>query len=413
MPALSQQITSNQGVSASEAAGVRGLYLHLPFCFHKCHYCDFFSVVEQGTDRQEIFTETLLAELEHHARAGQLQPETVFVGGGTPTLLRPELWGRLLSAMDRWGVLGRVEEFTVEANPETVSTGLMQRLVDGGVGRVSIGAQSFDRGLLRVLDRRHNPESVGRAVRLCRDVGIKSVSLDLIFAVPGQSLDRLHHDLDAALALEPDHLSTYGLTYEPRTALTARLHAGQVTPVPEDDERRLYEALIERLEDAGFVQYEVSNWARPRAGEDGGLAVCRHNLLYWTNENWLGLGPSAASHVAGHRWRNVPNLARYLSGEAPVAEGWACWSPPTEDHERLGPDERVGEHLMLGLRLRQGVPKSWIDQHIEPGSRRHDEIDELIGLGMLEWFGDSGADRHLRLTGRGLFVADTVLARLL
>ncbi|MEM6393706.1 MAG: radical SAM family heme chaperone HemW [Planctomycetota bacterium] len=415
MPGLSPEITVNQAVTTPadppRQGSVRGLYLHLPFCFHKCHYCDFFSVIENGTDRQPAFTDTLIRELEHYAEAGRLRPETVFVGGGTPTLLRSELWDRLLSAMDRLGVLEAVEEFTVEANPETVTRELMDRLAAGVVNRVSIGAQSFDTGLLRVLDRRHNPDSVGRAAEVCRASGITNISLDLIFAVPGQCPDRLQRDLDAALAIGPDHLSTYGLTYEPRTALTARLKAGQITPVAEDDERRLYAALIDRLQGEGFVQYEVSNWARPSGGSDA-LATCRHNLLYWTNADWIGLGPSAASHCSGHRWRNVPNLASYLQGAEPVADGWDGWSPPTEDHETLGEDDRIGEHLMLGLRLRRGVPRPWIDRHLEPGGRRDEEVRELIGIGMLEWSGP-GDDEHLRLTDAGLFVADSVLARLL
>ncbi|MEM6551339.1 MAG: radical SAM family heme chaperone HemW [Planctomycetota bacterium] len=411
MPGLSPEITAIEAVGTPEtgsaSAPVQGLYLHLPFCFHKCHYCDFFSVVENGADRQPAFTQTLVRELEHYAEGGELRPETVFVGGGTPTLLRPELWDRLLSAMDRLGVLEAVREFTVEANPETVTPELMGRLAAGGVNRVSIGAQSFDSGLLRVLDRRHDPDSVARAAEMCRAAGIDNISLDLIFAVPGQCPDRLQNDLDAALAIGPDHLSTYGLTYEPRTALTARLQAGQVTPVAEDDERQLYAALIDRLNGEGFVQYEVSNWARPIAGGDA-LAACEHNLLYWTNKDWLGLGPSAASHRSGHRWRNVPNLASYLQGRQPVAAGWDGWSPPTEDHETLGPDDRIGEHLMLGLRLRRGFPRGWIERHLEPGGRRDEEVRELIGIGMLEW-----VDEHLRLTDAGLFVADSVLARLL
>ncbi|MEM6459713.1 MAG: radical SAM family heme chaperone HemW [Planctomycetota bacterium] len=377
------------------------MYLHLPFCFHKCHYCDFYSVVDppgspgaSGGDRQAAFTDALCAELRELADrlGGALRPDTVFAGGGTPTYLRAELWDRLFGTLRDLGLLDRVAEFTVEANPETVTPDLMRRLAAGGVDRVSIGAQSFDRGSLAALERWHDPDSVPRAVDACRAAGIDNLSLDLIFAVPGQTLAMLDADLDRLLELEPTHLSTYGLTYEPQTPLAARLRLGRVTAVDDETERRMYERILERLGAAGFVQYEVSNWAKP------GFR-CRHNLHYWHNRDWLGAGPGAASHRGGHRWRNAPNLAAYLD---------AAPHPPTQDHERLDPDARLGERLMLGLRLREGIGLAWLDDHLPSGDRRHAAIDELIGLGMLE-----RTATHLRLTRRGLFVADSVIAKLL
>ncbi|MEM9916202.1 MAG: radical SAM family heme chaperone HemW [Planctomycetota bacterium] len=412
------------------AVAVDALYLHLPFCFHKCHYCDFYSVVEQpGHDRQAAFTDALIAELRGWAEhLDILSPKTVFAGGGTPTYLRPELWTKLLDAMHELGLLDRCEEFTVEANPETVTPELMQQLADSGVNRASIGAQSFQRESLEALERWHDPDNVPRAVEACRAAGIDNFSLDLIFAIPGQTLDMLDDDLSRLIALAPAHLSTYGLTYEPNTALTARLRVGKITPIDEDTQRQMYQRVLDRLEAEGFEHYEISNWARRElrsemfevrstnpevtevaepslASDTSNLTLqtsnfrCLHNLAYWQNQNWLGLGPAAASHVEGHRWRNAPNLATYLATSP---------EPATQDHESLPDDERVGERLMLGLRLSDGIDLDWIDEHLPPADRRRESIQEMVDLDMLE-----KTATHLRLTRRGLFVADSVIAKLL
>ena len=380
---------------------IDAIYLHLPFCFHKCHYCDFFSVVEpegQDAPRQQALTDALIAELEHRCEQAPVRPATLFAGGGTPTFLRLPLWRQLLEAMGRLGILenNADQEFTVEANPETVTPELMQALVAGGVNRVSIGAQTFDRSSLKALERWHDPESVPRTVRIIRDAGLSNFSLDLIFAIPGQTLAMLDRDLDALLALQPTHLSTYGLTYEPNTPLTAKLRVGQVNAIDEQLERDMYELIITRLEAAGYEHYEVSNWAKADRDTD---YRCQHNLAYWHNKNWLGVGPSAASHVAGQRWRNAPNLKRYLDG-APT--------PPTLDHEQLHPAGRFAEQLMLGLRLREGVDAKWFDEHPSLRADQRDTADEWVGLGLLQ-----RTDGRLRLTRKGLFVADSVIAKLL
>lgn len=387
---ISKPHTENQTPIPQRPATLDGLYIHVPFCFHKCHYCDFYSLVDSG-DRQAVFVRRLIEELEWSSQRHDLRPRTIFVGGGTPTLLRPELWQDLLEALRRLGTTSNVQEFTVEANPETVTPGLMTTLARGGVNRVSIGAQSFHSALLKTLERWHEPTSVGRAAGYVRDAGIENVNLDLIFAVPGQTLDMLNADLDSALGLGPTHVSCYGLTYEPNTAMTTRLRLGQFAPAPEELEKQMYETVMDRLAGAGFEHYEISNWAQPGRR-------CAHNLMYWTNDNWLGVGPSAASHVAGHRWKNAAHLGRYLS-QTP---------PPTSDHEQLSPGRSVGEQLMLRLRLREGVTRSWLEKHLAPDDPRRRTITELIQVGMLEW-----TDTHLRLTRRGLFVADPVIAKLL
>lgn len=333
-----------------------------------------------------------MAELDHARRLYDLQPRSVFVGGGTPTYLRPELWTQLLHSLREFSFLDAVTEFTVEANPETVTPQLAGLLARGGVNRVSLGAQSFHPHLLKTLERWHDPANVGRAVRTLRDAGISNINLDLIFAVPGQDLAMLDLDLDHALALEPTHLSCYGLTYEPNTAITQRLKMGQVQPVDEDVEAAMYRRVMQRLAEAGFEHYEVSNWARPGRR-------CEHNLLYWRNGNWLGAGPSAASHVDGRRWKNAPHLGRYLD---------AADAPPIVDDETLTPERRVGEQLMLRLRLMEGAPLDWLHGLLPPRDARWAMIDELETLQMLH-----RRDGHLRLTDRGLMVADSVIARLL
>ena len=394
----------------------------MPFCFHKCHYCDFFSLVEpEGRpSRQLVFTDALIAEMQHQARAYLPRPTTVFVGGGTPTLLRVELWEKLLDAMHRTGVLDHVTEFTVEANPETVSPELIRVLVDGGVNRLSMGAQSFNPAHLKTLERWHDPDTIRKAMGLARDAGITNLNLDLIFAIPDQTLDELNHDLTRALQLQPTHLSCYSLIFEPNTPLTQKLKLGRISAVGEETERAMYDRVMHRLEAEGYEHYEISNWALRASGighrvsesvtdstssdtrnpiPDTRSNLCHHNLAYWHNHNWLGLGPAAASHVDGHRWKNEAHLGRYIDRSP---------TPPTTDHEQLAPRRRLGEQLMLGLRLREGLALDWLDAHLEADDPRQQTIDELIDLHMLE-----KTATHLRLTRQGLFLADSVIAKLL
>ena len=380
-------------------AGFDALYLHVPFCFHKCHYCDFYSIAdcdEATGDKQARFTDALTREIRHWGgdRGGHAppRPTTVFVGGGTPTLLRPELWSRLLAALREAGMLDRVEEFTVEANPETLTPDLLKTLTAGGVNRLSIGAQTFQPRLLKALERWHDPASVPRAVELARAAGVDNVNLDLIFAVPGQRLDELDADLDAVLALAPEHVSSYGLTYEPNTTLGMKLKLGRVHAVDEDRELAMYRRVIERLGGAGFEHYETSNFARPGRR-------CEHNLRYWRSANYLGLGPSASSHVDGRRWKNEAHLGRYVRG---------CPTPPRVDEEALTETQRIGERLMLGLRLREGVDLGFIRDHIDGDAPRAAAIADLRERGYLEYAGD-----RLRLTDKALPVADAVIAAVL
>ena len=390
-----------EGVSG----GVRGAYVHVPFCFHKCHYCDFYSIVD-SRDRQPAFVDRLIAEFQAASGYVNRPLETIFVGGGTPTLLKPELWAILLQAINRW--LPRdpagTGEFTVEANPETVTDELAAILRSGGVNRVSIGCQSFNPKHLKTLERWHDPKNVHRTAAILRSAGIENFNLDLIFAIPGQTLDEWLADLDEALSLNPSHMSCYGLVYEPNTPLTVKMKAGQIQPADQDLEAEMYEATIERLAAAGFEHYEISNWARLGTPNSNGVDSlrCAHNLLYWTNANWWPFGPGAAGHMNGLRWKNVPRLGEYLE-HGPL--------PPIIDAERVDEDSRIGEAFMLGLRLIDGIGLERVEELLTAGERgaaRRATIDRHMWAGLLD-----ERDDHLRLSGRGLLLADTVLSELM
>jgi oxygen-independent coproporphyrinogen-3 oxidase len=319
------------------------LYIHVPFCFHKCHYCDFYSLVDTR-DRQEAFTTRLIAELE--ALSPWASPlRTIFVGGGTPSLLAPGLWKTLLERLNALFDLSAMRdgsgEFTVECNPETVTPELMHTLKSGGVTRVSVGAQSFNPQHLKTLERWHDPANVPRAVEMARAAGISRQSIDLIFGIPGQSVEDWLSDLRQALALGTEHLSCYALTYEPGTAITARLKRGEFHAIDEDFEADMFGATLDTLRSAGLDRYEVSNFARPGA-------ECRHNLAYWRQESWLAAGPSASAHVGGHRWKNRPRLDDYLNR---AISGFS----PIIDHEPPDTHRALTERLLTGLRLAEGL----------------------------------------------------------
>jgi oxygen-independent coproporphyrinogen-3 oxidase len=387
---------------------IDALYLHIPFCFHKCHYCDFYSIVDDR-DRQTQFVDRMIGEIAALAPLVASPISTLFVGGGTPTLLRPDLWQRLLPELHSRFNLTRLTEFTVEANPETLTPELLAILTAGGVNRISIGCQSFNPIHLKTLERWHDPASVTRAVGLARSAGLTNLNLDLIFAIPGQTLPQWLDDLDRALALEPDHLSCYSLMYEPNTALTKKLQLGLLTECDESLEAAMYEATVDRLAAAGFQHYEISNWARrARPGScpgssaaDGAPASaprrCHHNMLYWLNGNYLAIGPSASGHVAGYRWKNIPHLGRYLATAGPS---------PVQDVEKLDDQASIGEQIMLRLRLIEGVERHWLEPRLNESRRR--AIDEQHQLGLLHI-----TDTHIRLTQRGLLLADEVIAQLL
>ncbi len=397
------------GPSLPNGAGpARSLYIHIPFCFHKCHYCDFYSIVD-SRDRQRAFTARLVRELRVLAPfSGGLPLETVFVGGGTPTLLEPGLWVELLAAMDeafdlsviRSGICGGGGEFTVECNPETATAELMGVLAAGGVNRVSIGAQSFDPAMLKTLERWHDPENVGRAVELAAGAGIERRSVDLIYAIPGQTLEGWGRDLARALSLGVTHLSAYNLTYEPNTAMTIRLKQGEFVPTPEELEVEMFRLTNETLSRAGLARYEVSNYAAP--GQE-----CAHNLAYWRQKQWIAAGPSASGHLAGHRYKIVARLGDYLQERD---DGYS----PLVEHE--GPDARraLAEIVMTGLRLREGLDATAVlgrAEAVEPGlgKRIEREAERWKRVGyLLDESGAEAGTRRWSLTEAGVLFADGI-----
>ena len=373
------------------SAGIRHLYVHLPFCAHRCGYCDFVTVVGHGR-QHEPYVDSLLRELalERDLLAPEL--ETVFLGGGTPTMLAPDQLARLLEALPPAG------EVTVEANPETVTPGLARLLRTRGVNRISLGAQSFQPKLLEVLERRAGPTSIRRAFYHLRDASFDNISLDLLYGIPGQSPTDLARDLDDALALGPEHLSCYELEAKPGTRFTHR-HGGELSRQAGAMET-YFERVVETLTAAGYRWYETANFClNPdrRAGRD---LRARHNLAYWLGRDYLGVGVGAVSTIQQARRRNTPRLGVYIerlrAGEAPPREV-----------EEIDEDVRERERLMLGLRLDDPLPFESVAGAIDRGASAR-----LEELGLLRRSTVDGRD-ELVLTTRGRFVGGAVTAELL
>ena len=393
------QASSLRGLESLSAASIEGLYVHVPFCVHKCHYCDFYSITRQTPDRMAKFVDLLLTETAQwqHAFAGEgLKPQTVFFGGGTPSLLPLESMDLLLTGLKQRIDLSGISEWTVEVNPATASLEYCQMLRGHGVDRLSFGAQSFNLTELAALERRHDPADVPRSLDLSRRAGFERLNIDLIYAVPGQSLESWSASIEQALALGTSHLSCYALTYEPNTPMAVKKRLGLIRPADEALELEMMHYTRRRLETARMPAYEISNFASP--GQE-----CRHNLVYWTGGNYLGLGPSAASHISGRRWRNRPHLGEW---EAAIA----CGDLPATDIEHLAPAQRAGELAMLMLRLSSGLnfetfaTRTGLDAPVLFA----EQIERLAALGLLT------SDSHaVRLTKAGLNVADAVATEFL
>jgi len=375
------------------AVPVPGLYVHVPFCAHKCHYCDFYSITHQPESRMVHFVDLLLKEAATWTAPGRPcpRPRTIFFGGGTPSLLPLEQMQRLLIGLRSVFDCSDCDEWTIEANPATITNEYCHMLHENSVTRISMGAQSFDRAELAVLERRHDPDDVPRGLALARAAGIKRLNIDLIFAICGQNLDSWSRSLNAALALRTGHLSCYGLTYEPNTALAVRRRLGRVQAVDAETELAMLFQTRCRLAEAGLPAYEISNYAQP--GEE-----CRHNLLYWSGGDYIGLGPSAASHVQGWRWKNAPHLGDWESA-VESAES------PAADVEHLSPLRRAGELAMLSLRLSRGLVYEDFSRAFGIDAKKifADPIARYSQLGFLH------ADiRGARLTDSGIAVADSL-----
>lgn len=374
-----------------------GVYLHVPFCRVRCGYCDFntYTSSELQGARQDEYADTLLGEVEVAARVlgavGPLRPaRTVFFGGGTPTLLPPGDLARMLDGVRSTFGIEDDAEVTVEANPDTVTNAVAAELAASGVTRMSIGMQSAVPHVLAALDRTHRPANVRTALAAARSAGL-DVSLDLIYGAPGESLDDWRTSLEAAIALEPDHISAYALIVEDGTKLARQVRRGQV-PAPDDDlQADMYELADELLAGAGWQWYEVSNWARDDAHRS------RHNLAYWQGADWWGFGPGAHSHIAGTRFWNVKHPAAY-------AQRLAQGESPAAARERPDAAARALESVLLRTRIREGLPVSEL-----LGDGRH-AVAALIADGLVD--GPSAVRGSIVLTRRGRLLADAVVRAL-
>jgi oxygen-independent coproporphyrinogen-3 oxidase len=374
------------------SGGVRHLYVHLPFCSHRCGYCDFVTVVGRRGEHGR-YVAALLAELE--LERGALAPslDTVFLGGGTPTFTAPDALRRLLTR------LPPAPEVTVEANPETVTPELAALLREEGVTRLSLGAQSFQPELLAVLERRAGPNDVRRAFYHLRDAGFDNISLDLIYGIPGQSASDLAADIDEVLALQPEHISCYELEAKPGTRFT-HAHGGELRRQAEAMES-YFEEVVARLTAAGYRWYETANFCRTAEAAGGRDLRSRHNLAYWLGRDYLGIGIGAVSTVAGRRWRNMPQLPVYV---AALERG----SPPPREVEELGVDVRRQERVILGLRLDEPLELDANDGVLDRAALARLERHGLLALAV----GDDGAEA-LALTRRGRLLGGGVTAELL
>jgi oxygen-independent coproporphyrinogen III oxidase len=390
----------------------RHLYVHLPFCSSRCGYCDFVTVVGRRAEHGG-YVEALLRELELERTLLADPLESVYLGGGTPTLTERGALAHLLDA------LPPATEVTVEANPETVTPALAS-LLAGRATRVSLGAQTFSPALLETLGRVASPDDVRDAVYALRDAGIDNISLDLIYGIPGQEPADLARDLAEAVALEPEHISAYELEAKPGTRFT---HAhGAELERQADSMESYFERVVETLTSAGFRWYETANFCRSPELVGGRDLRARHNLGYWLGRDYLGLGVGAVSTIESRRWRNTPSLARYVSSLAGRKR-------PPREVEELSRDVRVTERVMLGLRLDEPLPLAPLEHALDPVELERFAKLGLVELGMeklgvqklgVEKVGlvpdrraEGGDPRTLTLTRRGRFVGGGLTARLL
>lgn len=369
-----------------------GLYIHVPFCATRCGYCDFntYTPGELGSPRDLTgpYLDALDKELEMAAGRVGRTADTVFIGGGTPSLLGGQGLSRILDTVRSTFGLSPGAEVTTESNPESTSPEYFAALADAGFNRISLGMQSASHNVLQVLERAHTPGRAFDAAREAREAGFQHVNLDMIYGTPTETDDNVRETLDRVLETGVDHVSAYSLIVEDGTRMARKVNKGLLPAPDEDVLARRYEMISSTLENAGFEWYEVSNWSLP-GGE------CEHNRIYWVDGNWWGAGPGAHSHLGDERFYNVKHPNRYIhtigNGELPI-----------KDSETLTGADRHMEKVMLGLRLREGIPESWLDAHAAPA------LEGFIDRGLLE-----RAGQRVRVTKRGRLLADGIVSDLL
>lgn len=363
----------------------KGIYIHVPFCKSVCTYCDF-PKLAGGEDRIEAYAEALIREMDAYPEEWK-DVETVYFGGGTPSLLPVSTLKRLFAALSAKTDLSRLTEFCLEANPGDVTPEWAQTVASAGVNRVSLGVQSSHPRLLALLGRNHGRGEVLRAISALHAAGIGNVNLDFIYAIPGETFSELQADIAYATSLGATHLSFYSLILEERTRLWHDIREGTLFPCPEDLEADMAEAVTDLLPARGYEQYEVSNFARPGCQS-------RHNMIYWNVKTYLGLGMGAHSQIGAVRFHNHPTLARYLREVEETGKGFAAWDPC----------DLAQETGLMGLRLREGLSREAFRERFgQDILLRYPRLARNLSEGLLEIAGD-----RLRPTRRGLLLLNYV-----
>lgn len=368
-----------------------GLYIHVPFCATRCGYCDFntYTPGELGSPRDLTgpYLDALERELELAAAKVNRPADTIFVGGGTPSLLGGEGLTRVLNAARNTFGISEGAEITTESNPESTSPEFFAQIKDAGFTRVSLGMQSAASHVLQVLERAHTPGRPFAAAKEAKAAGFEHVNLDMIYATPTETDDDVRRTLDLALETGVDHISAYSLIVEDGTRMARKVKKGELPMPDQDTMARRYDIIADTLDNAGFGWYEVSNWAK-----EGG--ECRHNMIYWRDEDWWGAGPGAHSHLGDQRFYNVKLPGRYINmvGEDEL---------PIADTETLTDSEHHMEKIMLGLRLREGIDRTLLSDKAQP------MIDGFIDRGLL------ADDTSLHVTRSGRLLADGIITDLL
>ncbi len=369
-----------------------GLYLHFPFCISKCPYCDFNSYQLKEDNQISSYISALYLEITAYSKELKNSTvKTIYLGGGTPTILSGVQIYNILEFCKSKFTIDKDAEITIEANPGTLDGKKLKLLIESGINRLSLGAQSFNDLFLKKLGRIHNTKDIIDSYHLAREKGFNNINIDVMFALPDQTKEDLQDTLKKAISLKPDHLSLYNLTLKPGTEYYKKYKKGKLKLPNEDEEYDMYNWAINFLEESGFEHYEISNFARP-------YKRSMHNLIYWQNKPYLGIGAGAYSFIKGYRYMNYENPARYIkeiiSGKLPVDNG-----------EKLSLRKRMIETIILGLRTKDGV--SYKKYNIRFGVNLNDifskQVNKLVNLGLLE-----KGDCKIKLTKKGIFLANTV-----
>ena len=371
-----------------------GLYLHIPYCLHKCGYCDFNSHPENQVESVH-YVEALLKELKFYSTTlKSYNVPTVFMGGGTPTILPPSQLKKILDTVRQSFNLTPDCEITIEANPATIKLETLQEIHAAGYNRISIGVQSFDEKELQLLERVHNEEEIHSTVHRARSANFENLSMDLMFALPDQSAEKWQSHLKQATAKNPDHLSTYNLTIEPATAFFKLQEKGKLCLPHEDIQLEMYETTIQVLEDAGYSQYEISNFSKP------GMES-QHNINYWNNGEHLGVGAGASSYLNGERSKNINLPSIYIREIETKASA-------IDTRERLEPLQAMGETLMLGLRLLKGVSIDVFENRFQVSFQKvyGKVVESLLNQELITL-----NENRIALSRKGLFLADSVILK--